>query len=97
MRSKLATYKYRLHKTLKSHQAFVVLLGVLLVLLVVFLRINSLNSLPIDQSRLNEESAKITPVQFNEEAIEQIKQLSESNVADPGTQLPGNRHNPFNE
>lgn len=97
MKNQLSNYKYRLIKLLHSHQSFVILLAVLLVLLLVFLRINTLGNLPLDQAHLNREAEKIKPVRFNEDAIEQIKALNDSNVADPGTQLPGNRQNPFNE
>lgn len=97
MKLQFASYRYRFAKALHSHQTFVIILGVLLVLLGVFLRINGLNSLPLDEAHLKQETEKIKPVRFNEEAIEQIKLLNDSNVDDPGTQLPGNRQNPFNE
>lgn len=96
-KGQLSSLKYRLTKTLHSHQAFVVLLAALIVLLLVFIRINTLGNLPLDQKYLNQEVEKIQPVRFNEEAIEQIKALNDSNVTDPGTQLPNDRQNPFNE
>lgn len=97
MKLELSKYKYAVSKTLRSHQAFVVLLLVLVVLLAVFIRINTLNNLPVDQTRINQESSKVKPVRFDEDAIKQIEALKDSNVEDPGTQLPGNRQNPFNE
>lgn len=97
MKSQFARYRYRFMKVFQNHQAFVVILVVLCVLLAVLLRISTLSSLPLDKNRFNQESAKVKPVRFNEKAIEQIQSLSESNVADPGTQLPSNRQNPFNE
>lgn len=93
----LGRYWYQLSKTLRVHQVFVIVVAVLLVLLAVFIRINELGSMPLDQAHLQQESDKIKPVKFNQEAIEQIKALNESNVSDPGTQLPANRQNPFNE
>lgn len=97
MKSQFAKYRYRFTKVLRSHQAFVVLLGVLSVLLVVFIRINTLSNMPTDQGYLNQEVEKLKPVRFDEEAIEQIRALNDSNVNDPGTQLPSNRQNPFSE
>lgn len=97
MKTQFKRYRLKIAKMLRDHHIFVVLLIVLAVLLAVFIRINTLNSLPLDQARLNQESEKIKPVRFNEGAIEKIKALNESNVADPGTQLPDNRQNPFSE
>jgi hypothetical protein len=93
----LGRYWYQLGKTLRVHQVFVIVVAVLLVLLAVFIRINELGSMPLDQTYLQQEIDKIKPVKFNQEAIEQIKALNESNVSDPGTRLPANRQNPFNE
>jgi hypothetical protein len=97
MKSQLPALKRKTQKLLRGHQAFVVLLFVLFVLMGVFLRINTLSNQPLDTTYLNQESSKLKSVRFNEDAIEQIKLLKESNVADPGTQLPLNRQNPFNE
>lgn len=97
MKGKFNTQIYRLQKIFHNHQTFVVLTAVLLVLTIVFLRIHTLNSMPLDESYLNQETSKIKSVRFNEDAIEQIKALNDSNVKDPGTQLPANRQNPFNE
>lgn len=97
MKEQLSSTRYKFAKLFKVHQTFVVLTAVLLLLIGVVLRINSLNNLPLDQNYLNAESSKIQSVNFNEEAIEQIKALNDSNVSDPGTQLPGGRQNPFNE
>lgn len=97
MKLKLTKANYKLQKLLHEHQAFVVLVVMLLVLMGVFLRINTLSNQPLDQAYLNQESSKLKSVRFNEDAIDQIKALRESNVIDPGTQLPSNRQNPFNE
>ena len=93
----LTNLKYRLSKLFKVHHAFVVLTAVLLVLVVAFMRVNTLNNLPLDQTYLNQEKGKIKTVRFNEAAIEEIKALRDSNVAAPGTELPKDRQNPFNE
>jgi hypothetical protein len=93
----LAKYKYRLTKVFRLHQSFVVLVAMLILLVAVVFRVNSLNDLPLDQEYLNTESSKVTTVRFDEKAIEEIKALRDSNVASPGTQLPTDRQNPFNE
>ena len=97
MKHQFSALQYKSTKLLHSHQTFVVLVAVLIVLMMVFLRINTLSSIPLDQSYLNQETSKLKSVRFNEDAIEQIKTLNDSNVSDPGTQLPQNRQNPFNE
>ena len=97
MQQQLTRYKYRFTKILRSHQAFVVVVIVLLTLIAVFLRINTLGNLPSDEQYLTQKISEIKTVKFNREAIEQIKALNDSNVGAPGTQLPENRRNPFNE
>lgn len=97
MKSKFTNFQHQLVKVLHNHQAFAVLTAVLFVLTAVFLRISALSNTPIDQSYLNQEIEKVKPVQFNQDAIDEIEKLKESNIADPGTQLPTNRQNPFNE
>lgn len=97
MKSRTTRYKYKFAKIFTAHQAFVVVVSVLLVLVAVFVRINTLNNLPIDQAYLIKQSEGVNPVKFDENAIEKIKTLNESNVNDPGTQLSGNRNNPFSE
>lgn len=97
MKEKISSLKRQLTKLLHGHQAFVVIITVLLVLTAVFLRISSLSNAPIDQNYLNQEVEKVKPVQFNQDAIEEIEKLKDSNINDPGTQLPENRQNPFNE
>ncbi len=97
MKNSLSIYKYKIGKILNSHQLFIVMLVVLLVLLAVFFRINALNNLDVDQRYVDRESANIKTTTFNEEAIEAIKELNDSNVAVPQTELPSSRQNPFNE
>lgn len=97
MEAKLAPLKYKLSRHLRTHQAFIVLLVVLLVLITAFIRINSLSNLPVDQGYIDLKKSEIKTVRFNEQAIDQIEQLKDSNVQAPGTDLPQNRQNPFNE
>ena len=97
MEAKLAPLKYKTTKLLRSHQAFVVLVTMLLILVAAVIRVNALSNLPVDQNYINLKKSEIQNVRFNEQAIEQIRQLNESNVAAPGTELPKNRQNPFNE
>jgi len=89
--------KYDFLKIFREHQAFVVISAVLIILIAVFLRINALSNMPLDQRYLDTESSKIKTVRFNQEAIEQIKELNDSNVTTPKVTLPSNRQNPFNE
>ena len=97
MEAKLVPLKYKASKLFRSHQAFVILLAMLLVLTFAVVRINTLSNLPIDQNYINQKKSEIKTVRFNEQAIDQIRQLNESNVQAPGTELPQNRQNPFNE
>lgn len=97
MQERLNIYKYQLQKLTRSHQAFIVIIIVLLLLLGVFVRINNLGNLPTDKAFMDQELSNVKPVVFNQQAIEQIKALNDSNVAVPTTQLPVNRQNPFSE
>lgn len=97
MDSKLAPLKYKLSKIFRTHQTFVVLLVFLLVLVAAIFRIHNLSNLPVDQSYIDLKKSEIKTVRFNEQAIEEIEELNESNVSVPGTNLPQNRQNPFNE
>jgi len=71
--------------------------SVLLVLVFVVVRINTLNNLPIDEAYYNSQTSQLKSVNFNHEAITKIEQLRDSNVTEPGTSLPANRSNPFAE
>ena len=97
MKRKLNRYKLRALKFLHLRQSFVVILVLLFILFAVFVRISMLGSLPLDEAYLNKESSNIKAINFNDEAIEQIKALRESNVTAPGTELPQDRQNPFSE
>lgn len=97
MKSSFNSLRYKFSKLFRLHQAFVITVVVLLLLLTVLLRINSLSNKPVDQSYINKKSAELKTVKFDQKAIEKIKTLRESNVAVPQTELPSNRQNPFNE
>lgn len=89
--------KYRFLKIFQAHQAFVVLVIALFILMAAFFRVQTLTDTPIDQEYIDEASLDIKTVRFNQSAIEQIKSLRDSNVVAPGTNLPQNRQNPFSE
>lgn len=97
MKNKLITKYYSVVKIFHTHEAFVVLTIVLVALIAVVVRINHLSNLPPDQAYFDKSSSEIKSVNFNEDAINKIEQLRDSNVQDPGTQLPVGRNNPFNE
>ncbi len=97
MREKLNRLNYKFTKLLHLHQAFVVITVVLVILIAVFIRINTLNEMPVDQAFLDSEVSKIKTVNFDKTAIKEIEALSDSDVTVPGTDLPANRKNPFSE
>lgn len=97
MKKQFNRIKYRLSKVLRTHQGFVVIVVVLTLLIVAVLRLNMLGNIPVDQTYLDQQSSQIKSVKFNQDAISQIEDLQDSNVADLGTRLPANRENPFNE
>ena len=95
--NKLSALQYKIAKSLRGHEAFTISVLALLVLLLLTLRINSLNNLPMDQAYYDQKTSELKSVTFNQDAIEQIEALRDSNVADPGVQLPNGRDNPFVE
>ncbi len=97
MKNRFLKNYYSFIKVFHTHEAFVVLTIVLIALIGVVARINHLSNLPADQLYFDQSSSEIKAVNFNEDAIKKIEQLRDSNVQDPGTQLPVDRNNPFNE
>ncbi len=97
MKKKFLDLKKKLSRIFNKHHAFVVLLGLLLLISVVVIRLNVLSSLGPDQGTIDEETEKIKTVNFSEDALEKIQQLRESNVKVPGTDISENRDNPFSE
>ena len=97
MKKQLNQLKYKLLKLSRSHQTFIMIVVVLTLLIITMLRINTLSNIPLDQTYLDQRSNEVKTVKFNRDAIDKIESLNDSNVAVPGTQLPSNRQNPFNE
>lgn len=97
MKTKIAVIRYRALKVLRNHQIFVALVVVLAVTAAVVIRISILNALPVDQNSVDDDTAKLAPVRFDQAAIDKMEELQESNVRVPGAQLPGDRNNPFSE
>lgn len=97
MRQQLSLIRYKLAKAFHQHEAFVVIVAVLLVLTGLVLRINALSNVPMDEAYYNEQTSKLKTVNFNQAAIKEIEALRDSNVTDPGTELPSDRTNPFVE
>lgn len=95
--NKVAAVRYKLSKSLRGHEAFIVSIIALLILLLLTLRINTLNNLPMDQAYYDQKTSELKSITFNQEAIEQIETLRDSNVIDPSAQLPDGRDNPFVE
>ena len=92
-----ARLKSKIAKIIHFHQAFIVLIGVLMLLVFVIVRINAFNNIGYDEAYYNSETASLKSVQFNQDAIERIEALRDSNVDEPAVQLPGDRSNPFAE
>lgn len=97
MKRQLEILRYKAVKLFKMHQTFVVLVIMLFVLFVALMRVTALNNIPVDQTYLLQKMTGVKAVVFNRDAISQIEDLNESNVNNPGTQLPSNRENPFSE
>ncbi len=97
MKHSFSAYRYKFSKLFRLHQSFVITVTVLLLLLAVLLRLNTLNNKPIDQGYINKKASDLKTVKFNQAAIEKIKTLKDSNVSVPQTELQRNRQNPFNE
>lgn len=97
MTGKFVVLRHRIVKILRNHQIFVTLVVILAVIIAVVVRIGMLNSINTDQSVVDNETSSLKPVKFNQAAIDEMRELRDSNVTIPGTELPGNRQNPFSE
>lgn len=97
MKHKLGTTIFKFRKLFHHHQGFVVTMLLLVVALATVLRIRLLNEMRPNQAYLDEQASSVKSVNFNQKAIEQIEALRDSNVSNPGTQLPDGRDNPFSE
>lgn len=97
MRQGIQKLQFKLQSIFSSHQAFVVLSLLLVIASIVIFRLISLSNLEPSAEYIDDQTRAIQPVPFNEEAIEEIKALRESNVSNPGTQIQEDRNNPFAE
>lgn len=97
MKTKILSLKYRGLKLIRNRQIFISVITVLLIASAVVVRISMLNSLPVDQAYIDDQTVKLKPVRFDESAIEAMEKLQDSNVRVPDAQLPRNRTNPFSE
>ncbi len=97
MKQKLTAFLYKFKRFFKVHQAFVTIIGMLLVIIAVVIRLNMLGNMEPNQAYVDDETTKIKTVQFDQEALGEIQALRESHVTVPGTQLPEGRQNPFSE
>ena len=97
MNQRINMYRYKVAKLFHTHEAFVIATVVLLLLLGVILRINTLSNLPIDEVYYTEKTSQLKSVTFDQDAIKKIEELRDSNVTTPGAELLENRNNPFTE
>jgi hypothetical protein len=97
MKEKLKKIRFAVTDVFSKHEVFVVLAVLLAVAGLVVFRLSSLSSIEPDQAYIDDQTFSVKPVQFNEEAIEKIEALRDSNVKDLGTQVQEDRQNPFSE
>ncbi len=94
---KMNAIKYGLSKTFRTHQLFVVLVTLLIILIVTVYRVISMTNLSTELSGIDTSSASVKAIKFDEDAIERIRSLRDNNVSNPGVSIPNDRSNPFNE
>ena len=80
---------------LSKYKLLITSLAILLIIGSVVVRISELSNPELDQDRLSEQQLTIKRVNFNEEAVQTILDLIDSNV-DIGSEFT-NRNNPFAE
>lgn len=97
MKISIQKLRTRLSYIFKQHQAFVVLVFLFVIAAWVILRLLSLSSLEPNQQYIDDQTRTFQTVEFDQKAVKEIEALQDSGVAVPGTQLPNNRQNPFNE
>jgi len=96
MKKKFTNYYLKLQRVFERRHGMIVLAVVLFITILVVLRISALSNIEPDQEVLDE-SQSVQSVIFNQEAIDKIEALRESNVKEPGTQIQRDRQNPFSE
>ena len=97
MKAKITKLYYKVKEIFKKHQAFVVVAIMLLITGFVIYRLFVLSNLEPSPDSIDDQTRSIQAIEFNEEAIEKIEELRDSNVKEPGTQVQEDRNNPFSE
>lgn len=87
MNQQLELFKYKFSKIFRLHQAFIVLVFVLLILIGVVIRINTLSNIPIDQAYSIRNPLKLKLCN-SMKALLKYRALNDSNVATPRTDQP---------
>ncbi len=82
---------------LVHHQTFVVVALLLALTTGVVFRLTNLSNMEPSQEVIDDQVRSVKSVIFNEDAVEKIEALRDSNVKKPGTQVQQNRDNPFRE
>lgn len=97
MKKKFTKAYLKLQRVFAKRHGMIVLAIVLVVSSLVILRITALSNIEPDQELLDEQTGRVQSVIFNQDAIEKIEDLRDSNVKEPGTQIQKDRQNPFSE
>ncbi len=97
MKDKIKKISFKLSDIFSSHQAFVIVIIFLTIFAVVIYRLTILSNLQPDQTLIDDQTATLKSINFNQDAIDKIEELKDSNVKSPGTQVQKNRQNPFAE
>lgn len=97
MKQKVQRTYTKIKNVLTKNQVFVVACVFLGITALVLYRLMVLSNITPDQAAIDDQKRAIKSVKFNQEAIDKIEALRDSNVKTPGTDLQKNRQNPFAE
>ncbi len=97
MKDKFKKIRFKVSEIFSKHQAFVVMIVFLAIFATVIYRLTILSNIKADQTVIDDQTATLKTINFNQDAIDKIEQLKDSNVKTPGTQLQKDRQNPFAE
>ncbi len=97
MKAKVKGYLLKTKEVLTKNQAFVSACIFLGIAAFVLYRLMVLSNIGPDSAAILDQQRTIKTVQFNQQAIDQIEELRDSNVKTPGTDIQKNRQNPFAE
>lgn len=97
MKDRLKKLHLKVTSIFTHHQTFVVVSLLLLLVAGVMVRLGGLSNMEPTQEVIDDQSSSVKSVIFNEDAVEEIEALRDSNVKEPGTQVQQNRDNPFSE